>query len=101
MNPEKICGYNDEEFTHMSIAASVQSGAADVGLGIYAAARALKLDFIPIVTEKYDLVIPQFFFESKNIQILLDTINTKKFKKLVEELGGYSTKKTGEVIEIL
>ena len=48
----------------MSVAVAVLSGMVDVGLGIYAAAKALNLDFIPVVTEQYDLVIPEIHFES-------------------------------------
>jgi len=96
MQPGGIHGYEHEEFTHMAVAVAVQSGSVDVGLGIYAAAKALNLDFIPVVTEQYDIIIPQAHFETENIKILLEIINTKKFKKRVEALGGYSTEKTGE-----
>ena len=100
IDPEHIKGYDNEEFTHMSVAVSVLSGSSDVGLGIFAAANALHLDFIPVVTEQYDLVIPEVFFETENIKILLETINTADFKKRVEALGGYSTKKTGEIMTV-
>jgi len=97
MDAGTINGYENEEFTHMSVAVAVLSGTADAGLGIYAAANALNLDFIPVVTEEYDLVIPEEHFESENIRILIETINTDRFKKRVEALGGYSTEKTGEL----
>jgi putative molybdopterin biosynthesis protein len=100
IDPGAISGYENEEFTHMSVAVAVLSGSVDVSLGIYAAAKALNLDFIPIVTEQYDLVIPEEHFETENIQILLKTINTGAFKKRVEALGGYSTEKIGMIIEI-
>jgi len=98
IDPSDVRGYLNEEFTHMSVAVAVLSGAVDVALGIYAAAKALNLDFIPVVTEQYDLIIPEVYFESENIRILLETINSGTFKKRVEALGGYSTKKTGDVI---
>jgi putative molybdopterin biosynthesis protein len=98
LSPEKIKGYHNEEFTHMSVAVAVLSGAADMGLGIYAAAKALELDFIPVVTEQYDLVIPDEFFETDKIQTLLAIIATAEFKERVMALGGYSTERTGEVI---
>jgi putative molybdopterin biosynthesis protein len=91
-------GYEIEEFTHMSVAVAVLSGTVDVGLGIYAAAKALDLNFIPLVTEQYDLVIPAAYMEMKQMQILLDIINSGMFKKRVEALGGYSTEKTGSMI---
>jgi putative molybdopterin biosynthesis protein len=98
IDPSGVMGYDNEEFTHMSVAVAVQSGTADVTLGIYAAAKALDLDFIPVVTEQYDLIIPERYFESENIRILLETINSQTFKKQVEALGGYSTEKTGQII---
>ena len=98
INPETVTGYENEEYTHMSVAVAVLSGTADVGLGIYAAAKALGLDFIPIVTEQYDLIIPEIYFESEKIQILLETIRSDIFKKGVVKLGGYGTEKTGELI---
>jgi putative molybdopterin biosynthesis protein len=95
-----INGYQNEEFTHMAVAVSVLSGAADAGLGIYAAARALNLEFIPVVTEQYDLVIPLEYFETEPIQILLEIINSRRFKQEVRALGGYGTEKTGEIIDV-
>ena len=82
----------------MAVAVAVLSGTVDTGLGINAAAKALDLEFIPVVTEQYDLIIPQTHFESENIQLMLETINSREFKRRAEELGGYSTEKTGEII---
>ena len=93
-----INGYQNEEFTHMAVAVSVLSGADDAGLGIYAAAKALNLEFIPVVTEQYDLAIPIEHFETEPIQILLEIINSRNFKQRVEALGGYNTVKTGEIL---
>ena len=95
---DAINGYQNEEFTHMAVAVSVLSGSDDTGLGIYAAAKALNLHFIPVVTEQYDLVVPQEYFETEAIQILVEIINSPTFKQRVEALGGYSTARTGEII---
>ena len=96
--PGDILGYENDEYTHMSVAVAVLSGRADAGLGIKAAANALGLDFIPIITESYDLIIPERFFESPKVQILLDTIGTDEFKARVLALGGYGVEKTGQVL---
>jgi len=100
IDPGSIPGYEIEEFTHMAVAVAVLSGTVDVGLGIYAAAKALGLEFVPVVTEQYDLVIPHEHRASDNIQTLLEIINSRVFKKRVEALGGYSTEKTGAVVDI-
>jgi len=99
MAAKDISGYEHEEFTHMATAVAVLSGTVDVGLGICAAANALDLDFVPVVTEQYDLIIPEIYFETENIRILLDTIATNAFKKRVQALGGYHTERTGEMIQ--
>ncbi|RLB89861.1 MAG: molybdopterin biosynthesis protein, partial [Deltaproteobacteria bacterium] len=96
--PGDILGYENDEYTHMSVAVAVLSGRADAGLGIKAAANALGLDFIPIITESYDLIIPERFFESQKVQVLLDTIGTDEFKDRVLALGGYGVEKTGQVL---
>jgi putative molybdopterin biosynthesis protein len=101
IRPEDIRGYDQEEFTHMAIAANVLSGAADTGLGIYAAARALALDFIPIVTEEYDLVIAEEFYKDEKIELMLNVMGSGAFKELVGQLGGYDTSKTGTVVASL
>ena len=96
---EAISGYQTEEFTHMAVAVAVLSDAADVGLGIRAAARALGLDFIEVASESYDLAIREEFFDSPAIEILLEVIRSAEFEKRVNELGGYSTARTGTLLE--
>ncbi|MDQ7838246.1 MAG: molybdopterin biosynthesis protein [Thermodesulfobacteriota bacterium] len=98
VSPAEINGYEREEYTHMSVAVDVLSGSADVGLGIYAAARALGLDFISVVKERYDLVIPAIFWDDERIRALMAVIMSPEFKEIVEQLGGYDTSRTGELI---
>jgi putative molybdopterin biosynthesis protein len=98
ISPGRISGYGNEEFTHMAVAAAVLSGAADVGLGIQAAAKALDLDFIPVVTEQYDLIVPAEFFSLPAVQALMEVIRSDAFKTRVNALGGYHTQRTGEVL---
>jgi molybdopterin molybdotransferase/putative molybdopterin biosynthesis protein len=95
---EQINGYENEEYTHMSVAVDVLSGRADAGLGINAAAIALNLDFIPVVTEEYDLIIPERFFNTGKVHALLETIKTDRFKERVNALGGYGTERTGDIL---
>ncbi len=98
INPEQIRGYEHEEFTHMAVAVDVLSGIADCGIGIFAAAKALDLDFIPIGKEQYDIVIPEEFLEDPKIKSFLDVIKTPSFKRRVEKLGGYDTSQTGKLL---
>jgi len=95
---DQIKGYNQEEFTHMGVAVNVLSGSADVGMGIFAAANALGLDFIPVVSERYDLIIPEQFWDDEKIRVVIDIIRSKDFQQRVLELGGYGVSDTGKVL---
>ncbi len=97
IEPKAIKGYDHDEFTHMAVAVDVLSGAADCGMGIFAAARALDLDFVPMVREQYDLVIPSAMVEQPNIKVVLDTIRSRHFRERVAALGGYDPSKSGEL----
>ena len=97
IDPADIMGYDHEEFTHMSVAVDVLSGVADCGIGIFAAAKALDLEFIPIGREQYDLIIPTEFLSDPKIKDILDIIKTPTFKKRVEEMGGYDAKNSGRL----
>jgi len=97
IEPKAIKGYDHDEFTHMAVAVDVLSGAADCGMGIFAAARALDLDFVPMVREQYDLVIPSAMVEQPNIKVVLDTIRSRHFRERVVALGGYDPSKSGEL----
>lgn len=100
LNPRQIQGYARQEYTHLAVAAAVKSGAADCGLGILGAARALDLDFVPLLQERYDLVIPTEYFESELLAPLLEIIchPQSSFRQRVEALGGYDTIQMGDVL---
>jgi putative molybdopterin biosynthesis protein len=92
-----IPGYDQEEFTHMAVAVDVLSGIADCGMGIFAAARALELDFVPLEWEQYDLVIPNEMLDEAGVVAALETIRTGEFRERVLALGGYDPSKSGEL----
>jgi len=94
---DAIKGYDHEEFTHMAVAVDILSGAADCGMGIYAAARALDLDFVPIAREQYDLIVPSDLLKQSNIEAVLDTVRSRRFRKRIISLGGYDPSKSGEL----
>jgi putative molybdopterin biosynthesis protein len=96
IDPESVRGYEREEYTHLAVAAAVASGAANAGLGIYAAARALNLDFVPLATERYDLVIPQAHYESDLLRPLLDLLDDEEFRSSVAALPGYDVSLMGQ-----
>jgi putative molybdopterin biosynthesis protein len=95
---DAIAGYHREEYTHLAVAAAIASQRADCALGIRAAAAALKLDFIPLFDERYDLVIPSEHYHSPKLTPLLELLTDPEFRAAVDALPGYDTSPMGKVI---
>ena len=93
-----IRGYNQEEYTHLGVAAAVASGRADCGLGIPAAAQALDLDFVPLYHERYDLVVPKVYASSSLLAPLWDVLDGLEFRNAVSALPGYDVREMGRMI---
>ncbi len=98
--PQQIPGYEREEHTHLNIAAAVAAGTARVGLGILPAAKAFNLDFIPIVEERYDLLLSDSFYNSREAELLMEIITDPSFHKQVESMGGYSMRDAGKIFKV-
>ncbi len=98
IDPYSINGYQREEYTHMAVAAAVASGSADAGMGIRAAAKALELDFVSVVEERYDLCIPGEFWESPYVTRLLEVMKLPEFREEVRSLGGYDLRDCGKIM---
>lgn len=89
LSPSNIRGYDDEELTHLGVALRIASGSADVGIGIYSAAKAMGLEFIPLFEEKYDLVTLKEHTNLPQFKALLNVLDSPSFKSRVLSLGGY------------
>ena len=97
---EQINGYDQEEFTHMSVAVNVLSGRADAGMAIYSSAKALDLGFIPVGRERYDLVISESAWADFKIRTVLDIISSDSFRRVVTSMGGYDVSNSGRIMGI-
>lgn len=93
-----IRGYSQEEYTHLGVAVAVLSGRADCGLGVAAAATALNLDFLPLFTERYDLIIPAEHAESNLLSPLFELMNDERFVQTVARMPGYDVSSMGKLI---
>ncbi|MFC1826499.1 molybdopterin biosynthesis protein [Thermodesulfobacteriota bacterium] len=98
IDPDRVTGYDKEEYTHMNVASAIASNNADTGLAIRAAAVALDLDFIPVAQERYDLILPKAFLEDPKVISLLKTIKKNEFRQIVENLGGYDLRDCGRIM---
>lgn len=99
INPDEIDGYDKELNTHLALAAAVQNGVVDCGLGVYSAAKVMGCDFIPLGEEDYDFVCRKSLLETDMMKLFLDCLKSDEFKNKCHELGGYDTRHCGEVKE--
>lgn len=93
-----IHGYGREEYSHLAVAAAVLNGAADVGMGICAAARALGLDFVPLAEERYDLCLRTDLVPAEMERALARALESGAFRGRVEEYGGYGLELSGQLM---
>ena len=95
IDPLDIRGYEDEVSTHLAVALAVKTGEADAGMGVYSAAQALNLRFIPVAQERYEIALRAAHRNDPRVVALIETIQSPEFKRVLERLGGYDTSETG------
>jgi len=100
LDMDAIYGYDREELTHNSVAVQIVSGSADVGMGIYSAAKLYDLDFIPICIEEYDLIIPDHAWDTPQVRQMIAILKSEAFKEKILSLGGYTVENPGEIIDL-
>lgn len=100
INSNEVHGYEDEVYTHMDVAEAVSSGAADTGLAVQSAAWHMELDFIPLVLERFDLVMYEEMFNNPKMQRIIEHIKSVKFHRTMDLLGGYDSTHSGDVIRL-
>lgn len=85
---------------HREVARLVRSGAADAGITIESAALAEGVDFIPLVTERFDLVVPADTAREPAVSRLLQTLDDPSFRAEVEHLPGYDSSRSGNITTV-
>lgn len=95
-----VRGYGDLASSHLGVGRRVAEGTADVGVGVEGVARLFGLAFIPLQTERYDLVIPSpFLTDHPGVGRLLEAIVSREVRAEIDALGGYSTRDAGKLVE--
>jgi putative molybdopterin biosynthesis protein len=96
--PARVAGYDRIAFGHLPAALAVSRDEADCCIATRSAARAFGLTFIPLATERYDLVMRRQYARLPAVQSLLDALNRAAVRRKLELLAGYDTSHTGEVL---
>ncbi|HKY91231.1 MAG TPA: substrate-binding domain-containing protein [Nevskiaceae bacterium] len=100
IEPARVHGFDNSEFTHASVAAYVASGMADVGFGVETPASRFGLDFLPMATERYFFVCEAAWLESKTMARVIAELRSPAFRRAINALPGYDGTHCGQVLKV-
>lgn len=83
--------------TETDAALAVSDGSGDVTLGLKSLAKQYRLSFLPVMRERFDLLVDRRAWFEDPMQRFFDFCASDAFKKRVTELGGYDTDGMGKI----
>jgi putative molybdopterin biosynthesis protein len=99
ISSSKVKGYGKVMKSHLTMAAAIASGEADAAIGTERISRQMEdIDFIPLLEERYDLVIKKQMLETAQVQKLLQVLKDPVFQKEVARFSGNDYRDMGKII---
>lgn len=99
IDPKSVNGYDTIMRSHLTMAAAIAEGTADVGLGTERVSKQMdNIEFIPLIDERYDLAIKKSKIETKAIETLIETMRSESLKKEISHFSGNNHKDLGKII---
>lgn len=98
VSKKSIVGYDWEESNHIGVASQVANGKADVGIGAEKVAQIVNIDFVPLIQERYDLVILKTEENTALIETVKEVLQSPEFQNELRAIGGYDISKTGKIM---
>lgn len=99
ISSSNLIGYERESTSHLTVASTVARGGADVGVGNEKASQQVNgVQFIPLQTEHYDLVIKKEDITKPHFQAVLQILRSEEFKLELQGIGGYDLENIGEIV---
>ncbi len=97
--PSSLLGYDTIESNHLAVAGKVGLGEADVGIGIEKAAAIVgSVAFIPLIRERYDLVMRKSPDNARWIKAVLDILKSQAYLNELRAIQGYDLSETGTIL---
>ncbi len=98
MQPHQVQGYDHVAYGHLAAAYCILSEQADVCLATRSAAHSFGLDFFPLHSERYDLVMRKDTLDMPALKAFLDVLQRATLRRKLEVLAGYYTSQMGTVL---
>jgi putative molybdopterin biosynthesis protein len=95
LTPAELPGYDSRAAGHLQVAAAVAGRLADAGVSSEPAALAYGLDFLPLASEQFDLVLPAKHAASREVQGLLKVLTSPWLLAQLASLPGYDPASCG------
>ena len=96
---KQVKGYDKIMKSHLTMAAAVASGEADLAIGTERISRQIEdLDFIPLLEERYDFVIKKELMETEAVQKLLKVLNSPAFRMEIAHFSGNDYRDLGRIV---
>jgi putative molybdopterin biosynthesis protein len=96
----QLQGYRKTEPSHQAAALCVSQGLADAALGIEVAAKALGLNFVPLVQERYMLVCHKEVLTEPSFQALAKLLRSAAWRNRLAGVAGYAALDSGKVLKM-
>jgi molybdate-binding protein/DNA-binding XRE family transcriptional regulator len=84
-------------FDHRGVAEAVRCGWADAGVCLRIASEEAGLEFLTVRREVYDVCFPDSFKVDPRLQALIDAIRSPSYRRLLGELPGYDSTRSGKL----
>lgn len=95
----ELQGYDRIMSSHLTMAAAIAAGEADIAIGTERVSRQVEnLDFIPLLEERFDLVMQKKAMNSEPIKKLLEILNTPAFRREAAHFSGNDYRDLGKII---
>ena len=95
----RVKGYDKIMKSHLTMAAAIASGEADLAIGTERISRQIDdLDFIPLLEERFDFVIKKEMMATEAVQKLMKVLNDPAFRKEIAHFSGNDYRDLGKVV---
>ena len=99
ISPRKVKGYDRIMKSHLTMAAAVANGEADLAIGTERISRQMEgLGFIPLMEERFDFVIKKELMDTEAVKKLLKVLNSPEFRREVAHFSGNDYRELGKII---
>ncbi len=95
-----IRGYDKIMRSHLTMAAAIAEGEADLAIGTERISRQMDgIDFIPLMEERYDIALKKEQLDTQPVQKLLAVMNQPAFRRELSRFSGNDYRDSGKIIQ--